>query len=159
MSDQPAPPPTAHRTRELPGAIVLAAVALFFFVGSLRLPFGSTARLGPGYFPLMLSLVLFGLAGVIAFNALAGRDKPGAAERANWRPFIFIVGAMAVFGAVVKMFGLVPAIVATVAVASMGDRESRPLGVALLALGLALFVWLVFIKLLGVTIPPFRVPA
>ena len=66
---------------------------------------------------------------------------------------------MLVFGAVVKMFGLLPAIVATVVVAAMGDRESRPLGVALLALGLAAFVYIMFIMLLGVTIAPFRMPS
>lgn len=91
---------------------------------------GEAARMGPGYFPLMLGLVLALLGGIITFKALVieveGGDKIGPWA---WRPLFFIILANLVFGVLlaglpsIKLpaMGLIMAIYALTFIASMAD--------------------------------------
>ena len=68
---------TFDRTNALCGALFVAT-GLFFFVQSLGLEIGTAFKMGPGYFPLVLSgiLVLLGL--IIAASASKAGDDIGA---------------------------------------------------------------------------------
>lgn len=145
----------ATRWRELPGALVLAALAAFFFAGSLDLPFGALRRLGPGYFPLMLSILLGGLS--VAIVLTEARPEHDSDEVFKLRPFLAVLGAILVFAATIRTLGLVPAIFLTVAVAAAGDRSSRLFPVLALAAAVSAGIWAVFTLGLGTSVPAFAI--
>ena len=70
-----------------------------FAWGATGYTVGSGARMGPGYFPLMLGIVLAVLGALITFYSFVEHtgdgDKVGAFA---WRPIVFILGANVVFG-------------------------------------------------------------
>ena len=88
--------------------LMFMGVGVAFAWGSSSYTIGSSARMGPGYFPLALGVLLAVLGGVITFKALVVEtvdgDKIGAFA---WRPLIFIILANLVFGA---MIGGLPSI-------------------------------------------------
>src|SRR5690606_26989503 len=61
---------------------------------------GSAARMGPGYFPLLLGIVLAGLGVIVTLQSLRGKPQPdgGAVGAIAWRQLIFILGANLIFG-------------------------------------------------------------
>jgi hypothetical protein len=112
--------------------------------------FGSALRMGPGYFPTVLSWCTIGLGAIVALRALA-LDGP-AITSVSWRPLVCVLAAICAFGLLIAPAGLVLAIVAAAIVGGFATREMGRIEVALLALGLAAFCAAVFVYGLGLPI-------
>ena len=120
--------------------LAFAAVAVLAARGYAM---GSAGRMGPGYFPMALGIVLGALGLVIIGRAFAaGDERVGALQL---RPLLVIVVAVCLFGLLIERLGLVVALVAAVVVSAMASREYRPLEVAALAATLAAFSVGVFV--------------
>jgi hypothetical protein len=121
---------------------------LFIVLGALAVvlardyPFGTTMRMGPGYFPTVLGgiLFLFGLY-VLARGVRSGEKVKG---EWGWKPLALIALSIVLFGALLDRAGLVPATVATLFVAAAAGREFRLKEVLLLAVVMAAFSVAVF---------------
>ncbi len=121
---------------------------------------GSLADMGPGFFPLVLSVLIAGLG--VAIVAGAGR-APGPevagpmahAHRtgADLRGWIAIFSGVVAFIVLANYGGMAPATFACVFVAAMGDRRNGWKISALLALGVTIFAVLVLALGLRVQMP------
>lgn len=147
--------PASNNPKDLIAAAVVFAVGLFWVAHGLSYPMGSMVRMGSGFFPVVLGVATLVLAGFLLLQALAVDDR---IEPILWRPFAAVTASIAAFGLALAWFGMGPAILATVVISSLADRASRPLGTIVLAIGLMIAVWLVFILGLGMTLPLFRNP-
>ena len=123
--------------------VLIGAAALWF---GREFKIGSAGRMGPGYFPLALAaiLVVIGLASLVrSFVTEGERIAPIA-----WRPFLSIVLACVLFGALLRPAGLVIALAALCIVSASASREFRITWqalaglVALIAACAIVFVWL-----------------
>jgi Tripartite tricarboxylate transporter TctB family len=132
--------------------ILFIAFGLLFGVQSLGLEIGTAFRMGPGYFPLVLSgiLILLGLA--IVASAIHDRGSEGIGTLA-WRGVLFILPAPIFFGLTVRGLGFVPAIFLTTLIAALASFKMRLHWALLLAAGVTVFATLVFSYGLGL---PFR---
>jgi hypothetical protein len=142
--------------RDLVGGLLVAAVGLCFLVGALNMRIGSAMEMGPGYFPMLVGGVVIALGLVIAAVSFA---RPGRIEEVEGRPMLAVFASIGGFALVLGQFGLIPAIVAGVGLAALGDRTSRPLPTLVLAVTVALGSWLAFSVGLGLPMPGLRVPA
>ena len=112
---------------------------------------GTAVRMGPGYFPKVLSIVL-ALIGIAAL--LRGLLRPGEAiGRLAWREALLVVGATAIFGVLVRGAGLALSLLVLVLVSAYASRQFRLPSTVLLAVGLIVFSVLVFLKGLGIPLP------
>jgi hypothetical protein len=136
---------------DLAAGILFVMFGAGFGITALGLDLGSTLRMGPGYFPMVLSvlLVLLGL----AICASAFRSVHIAVEPYAWRGMVFILGAPVFFGLTVRGLGFVPSIFLTTLLAALAGLKLRPLHAVLLAICVTLFCTLVFSVALGL---PFR---
>jgi hypothetical protein len=114
-------------------------------------PFGSTLRMGPGYFPMVLSgiLILFGI--YITVRGLRRNEK----IKGNWslRALIVLPLSTAVFGVLMNLAGFIPALVALVFTSAAAGREFKLVEVLLLTALLTLLSVAVFIWGLGLPYP------
>lgn len=133
------------------GGGLLVLTALFFALESLDPELGTSRRMGPGYFPFVLSLVL-GLLGLIIFFD-GFRSKGAPIGEIAWRGMLFILPAPIFFGLTVRGLGFVPALFFTALIASFASTRMRPLGAVALAVAVTVFSTLVFSYALGL---PFR---
>jgi hypothetical protein len=127
------------------------AFGLAFLVLSLGLERGTALRMGPGYFPLILSCALLLLGAVILANAF--RSVGGPAGTMAWRGILLILPAPVVFGLTVKPLGFVAAVFLATFVAGLASRQFALWKVLVLALAVSLFATLIFSYGLGL---PFR---
>lgn len=131
----------------------LFAGLLFTCVGALGVfiasgyAFGSALRMGPGFFPTMLSWGLIGLGAIIALRAFVIDGE--AVQRIGWRPLILVLASIVIFALLVTRAGLVLATIATVLVGGFAAREAGRIELVLLGLVLAAFCALVFVYGLG----------
>ena len=131
---------------------LLALTGVFFLVQALNLEIGTAFRMGPGYFPLVLSVILVALGAVIFVSALRTTDGEPFGSIA-WRGMLFILFAPILFGLVLRGLGFVPSIFLTAFVASFASARMRPHYAVLIAALLTLFTTFVFVRGLGL---PFR---
>lgn len=131
--------------------VLFMLVGLFFAIQSANLEIGTAFRMGPGYFPLVLSAILIALGAVIFVSALRYASEPIGAVA--WRGMAFILVAPIVFGLLLRGLGFIPSIFITALVAGFASSRMRPLYAAVIAAALTLFTTLVFIRGLGL---PFR---
>ena len=142
--------------------LLFTAVGVAFAWGATKYSVGTAARMGPGYFPLMLGILMAILGGVITFKALVVETEDGD-KLGRWalKPLFFIISANLLFGLMLgglpsikfPAFGLIVGIYALTFVASLAGEEFKFKEVAVLATILAVMSYLAFIVLLKLQFP------
>jgi len=142
--------------------LMFTAVGGSFAWGATEYTVGEGARMGPGYFPLMLGILLAILGAVIMLQSFTkgppGGDKIGAFA---WRPLGFVLGANLAFGALLvglpsigfPAMGLIVAIYALVIIGSMAQPGFKLKPTLILATILAAGSYVAFVKLLSLQFP------
>ena len=114
--------------------------------------FGTTLRMGPGYFPSVLGglLCLFGL-----YLVAVGLRHKEKMEGRGWslRALIVLPLALALFGLLMEHAGFVPALLVLIVGSALAGNEFKFLEVLLLAVGLTAFSVALFIWGLGLPYP------
>jgi putative tricarboxylic transport membrane protein len=117
---------------------------------------GSLSRMGPGFFPTALGVILAlaGLAIIITakLSVPEGEDKDLPPE---WRGWFCICASIVAFVTIGKYGGLLPASFAIVFIAALGDRENTILGAAVLAASVCVVCVVIFWWALQVQFPLF----
>lgn len=133
-----------------------------FAYGASTYQVGTGARMGPGYFPLLLGIILAVMGVVVAVRALMtgtpDGDRIGAIA---WRPLFLVLSANVTFGALmigvpaigIPQFGLVIAIFALVTIASFAAEKFIVKEVLVLSVILSVGSYAAFVKLLGLQFP------
>ena len=86
-------------------------------------PMGTASRMGAGYFPFLLGVVMAVLGIIIIAQALL--TSGGPISKFAWRPLFWVLGAFVIFGLTAKFLGLVIAILLLVVISSYGGHEHR----------------------------------
>ena len=168
MTDRSSPPPPSLAARprrpvSLPDLLLALGVTLMgvvLLLGTLTIPFGINAVVGPRVFPLIVSVGLTLLGAVMTFGALRGdRAEPAAEEDtdpdapiSHLNPAV-ILGGFLLGAAALQPLGFVigTAIMYLSVTFAFGERHyPRMTGVALL---LSLLTYLLFTRGLGQTLP------
>lgn len=140
--------------RDFWSGLMFIVIGAAFAWGATTYSFGSSARPGPGYFPFGLGILLAVLGGIVLFKALTieveGGDPVGSFA---WKPLLFIVGTVTVFGWTLPHLGMVIALPILVVVAAKAGDEFHWGEVLFNAVFLTVFSWLIFIIGLKLTIP------
>jgi len=124
--------------------IALGAIALW---QSSSYPVGTITQMGPGFVPRALSWALLGIGAVLALRGIATTGMRITTSR--FRPQVFILLAVILFGLTIERFGLAPAVVVATIVAALASRQMKWTGTVALAVLLAGASVLLFIYLLG----------
>jgi hypothetical protein len=128
---------------------IAIGVAGLYFANDLA--FGTTSRMGPGYFPVLLSacILLIGIIVGIRSLSIAGPSV----ERIALRPIAVIVLCIVGFGLLIERAGVAITAAALVLLAGYARPGAR-LGESLaLAAAMAAFVIVVFVYALGQPLP------
>src|SRR5882724_6040769 len=79
--------------------VMFMAIGIAFAWGATTYTVGEGARMGPGYFPLVLGVVLASLGAFIFFESLVVETEDGEKIGAwAWRPLFFVIAANLAFG-------------------------------------------------------------
>jgi hypothetical protein len=140
--------------RDFWSGVMFIAIGIGFAVGAGNYSLGTSARPGPGYFPLMLSVIMAILGAIVLFKSLTieteGGDKVGAFA---WRPLLIVVASIVVFGLLLPRLGLFLTVPILIIMVSFATTEFSWVGSLINAVVLTVFAWLVFVVGLKLTIP------
>ncbi len=142
--------------------LLFIVLGVAFAWGATNYNVGDAARMGPGYFPLLLGTVMALIGVIVTIKAMVidsiDGDKIGPWA---WRPLVYIIGANFVFGLLLAgmrsislpAFGLIVAIYALTFIASMAQADWKFVRTFALATALAVGSYLVFVMALALQFP------
>ena len=142
--------------------LMFMTVGIAFAWGATTYNVGEAARMGPGYFPLMLGIVLTALGGFIMFESLVVETEDGEPVGSwAWRPLGFIIAANLAFGIMIgglpsiglPPFGMVVAIIVLTFISALAGDRFDTKEVAILSVVLAIGSYFAFILLLKLQFP------
>ena len=142
--------------------LMYLAVGGAFAIGAVDYNVGTGARMGPGYFPLILGVILALIGAVISFKALLKGPSDGdPVGKWAWKQVFFILLANFAFGILlvgvpslgIPGFGLIVAILALVVIASIAGYTFAIKEVLGLAAVLAIGSYVVFVWALSLQFP------
>jgi hypothetical protein len=135
----------------------IGIIFLFFGLAAVILgrdySMGSAGSMGPAYFPTVLGtlLAVIGLVGVIR----AFIRKGEAIGKFHLKELALVLVAVCLFGLLMVGAGLVPAVLVLIFLSAYASPKFKWSEVAMLAVGLAVFSYVVFVKLLGLPMVAF----
>lgn len=142
--------------------LMFMGVGVAFAWGATTYNVGSGARMGPGYFPLMLGILLALIGVAIVFTSLVVETEgDGKVGKIAWKPLFYIIAANVVFGILlagvprfnIPAMGLIVAIYALVFIASMAETGWKFRTTLILASVLAVGSYLAFVMALKLQFP------
>ncbi|USP47206.1 tripartite tricarboxylate transporter TctB family protein [Alcaligenes faecalis] len=133
--------------------VMFVLVGAAFALGATSYSMGTAARMGPGYFPFWLGVCLSLLGAVVTLGSMSAKAENTEVEKFNWKVLFVIIGAVVLCGLTLNSLGVYISIFLLVLLSSFASHEfSWPIALGA-AVFLVLFVWLAFIKGLGLVFP------
>ena len=139
----------------LAGMLFLAIGGIGFYV-ALSYPFGSLQKMGPGYFPRVLSLILAGFGLVTLIRGLKSGERVQGTW--GWFPLAMLTAALASFGFLMEHVGMIPALVVMFFSAAYAGKEFKFLEVLVLTVVMCIAATGIFIWGLKLPYPLFTMP-
>lgn len=133
------------------GALFLVIGAGFALYAWASLPLGTSFRMGPGFFPLLVAvlLALFGM-GILVTGL---RTPSEAGHPAPWRAVILLSLALVGFGLMVRPLGLAPVLFLSSLAASFASTRMTFARAAATAAGLTVICVILFGFVLDLSLP------
>jgi hypothetical protein len=144
-------PQTVPRSRQ-DVAVGLIAIAVAFGWEATNYEMGRAIRMGPGFIPMALAVIL-GVLGIAV--ALAGTVKHSGTEAGpvSWRGIVLVCVALVIFGAYGKTLGLVPVVFICSLITALASTRNTLFGAIAISASLAALCWVVFKLGLGMSLP------
>lgn len=133
-----------------------------FAIGAQNYTVGTAARMGPGYFPMLLGIILAIMGAIILFKSLTkGVAGGGKIGKWAWKPLFYVILANLLFGALlagipslgIPHMGMIVAIIVLTFVAALGGDEFKFKEVLILSIALAIGSYVAFIWGLNLQFP------
>ena len=137
--------------QDIGAGLVFVVIGLAGLIFGRELAFGWSARMGPGYFPMLLSVLIIAIGLVVGFRGVTVKGPP--IEPVQLRPIAFIIAAILIFGFLIDSIGLALTAIVLTIFAAYARREVNLTETILLGVGLALFTVIVFVYVLGQALP------
>jgi hypothetical protein len=132
-----------ERSRDIAAGLMFVLIGAAFLLDTyLSLDIGRASQMGPGYFPMALSLFLIALGAVIG-SASLGSSVP-IPFPIPWRALFFVSVGPLFYALTVKPLGFVVAVFVMVFLCALGNRTVRLTNAAVLAAALTLIATLIF---------------
>lgn len=130
---------------------------IYIFVGAGALvisrdyDMGTAVKMGPAYFPTILSVLLVGIGIISVLRAFIRSGSPIGVVA--WKGLVLIVASTLLFGVVLRGAGVVIALPLLVIVSALASARFSWKTALLEAAGITVFCIVVFLKGLGVPLP------
>ncbi|HZI84557.1 MAG TPA: tripartite tricarboxylate transporter TctB family protein [Casimicrobiaceae bacterium] len=149
--------PLVNRSnRDYCAGALMIAIGLAAIVGGRRYPLGTLSRMGPGYFPVALGVILtllgVGIAATARFASRGGDEKVLPPE---WRGWLCVGLSIVAFVVLGRYGGFIPATFAVVFISALADRQNGLVAAIVLGLAMVLVCVVVFWWALQMTFPLF----
>ncbi len=132
--------------------VLFMAVGVFFAGLGSQYALGTATRIGPGYFPTGLGMVVILIGIIVAAGSLSAKAPAERVEKFAIFTVVLILGSITAFGLLLKPLGLILSLLVLIAVSSYASHEFSWKAMlmnagVLIGTCLAIFVWALKLEL------------
>ena len=138
---------------DLWSGVMFAGFGLLFIALSRQYQLGTSAKMGPGYFPTALGGLCMLLGACILAGAFMGPVRTDRVAKVGWRELLVILVGVALFAALLPQLGIVIALIVLILVTSTASYEFRLRDALISAVVLLIMSYFVFVKGLELQFP------
>jgi uncharacterized membrane protein len=128
-------------------------IGLFFTIVATNYPMGTAAKMGPGYFPFFLGILMTLLGLLVLVKSLSATAAIETIPKFNWRIIGQITGPVVLYGLLLPRMGFLVAVVVLVLVSASASKEFTWKGSLINAAFLVAFTYSVFVMGLKLQFP------
>lgn len=139
--------------RDFGAGIMFIVVGAFFSIIATQYRMGTAAKMGPGYFPFWLGVLMAFIGLILLFNSLAKKTAEEKMPKWDFKIMLWITGSVVLYGVLLPTMGFFVAVFALVLVSASAGHDFGWKGSLLNAVILMLFTYLAFVKGLGLSFP------
>ena len=114
-------------TKDFLSGLMFIAFGLGALYMGQHLAVGTPVRMGPGYVPRMLSMIMLALGVLICIVAIVSGSEP--VEAPKWKPITLVTIGIVCFALLLERAGLFPALVVLILISSLAGEEFKLLEV------------------------------
>lgn len=138
-------------TKDFIGGVILLIFGSWCAIYAQRYDFGAVARMGPGFFPIILGVLIafIGLILILVSLRIQGAKLP----KIEYSSLGYVLLGIVLFALTISTAGLIVATIITVLVSSLPDKNISWRNRILLCIGVTFIVSVLFKELLKVSVP------
>lgn len=135
--------------RDLWGGLIVIALGIVTSLHAWSYPIGSASHMGPGFFPMVLGVLLMVFGSLIIATA---QDPPPTIQKICFRIVGMVTAAMVSFSVLLAASGLIPAIMASTLLSGLAGRDHDWRLSVKIGLSLSLLSAVIFKYILGMQV-------
>jgi hypothetical protein len=139
--------------RDVLAGLTFAVFGVAFAIGAATYVVGTPLRMGPGFYPLVVGVLLVALGVIIAIRPVIASSEDEPLTAPAWRPLVLILGAIVLFALTVRGLGLIPSVFGASLMAILASRRTALRTSLLVAAGLTIVSVLIFGIALNLRLP------
>ena len=139
--------------RDFGAGIMYMVIGLFFTIVASQYQMGTAAKMGPGYFPFYLGILMTILGLLVLLQSFSAKAAIERIPKFNWRIIAQITGAVVLYGLLLPRLGFLIAVVVLVFVSASASKEFTWKGTTINAAFLVAFTYSVFVLGLKLQFP------
>ena len=139
--------------KDFGAGLMYMAIGLFFTIMATQYPMGTPAKMGPGYFPFWLGIVMTALGLLILVKSLSAKAAIEKIPPFNWKVIGLITGSVVAYGVLLPIMGFIVAVFVLVFMSASASHEFHWKGTLINAVFLIVFTYSVFVMGLKLQFP------
>ena len=139
--------------KDFASGLMFILVGLSFSFVARGYSMGTAAKMGPGYVPFWLGIVLAILGALVLWGSLTSKAEEDQLARWDLKILLWILGSVVLFGLLLKPLGMVLSVVVLVLVSSMASHEFSWKGAVLNAILLVIISMGAFVYGINLQMP------
>jgi hypothetical protein len=109
--------------RDFGAGIMYMVIGLFFAIVATRYQYGTAAKMGPGYFPFWLGMLMAAMGLLVLIRSMGAKAKIEAIPKFNFKVIGLITGSIILYGILLPKMGFIVAVLVLVMIASSASKE------------------------------------
>lgn len=139
--------------KDFGAGLMYMAIGIFFTILATQYPMGTAAKMGPGYFPLWLGILMTALGLFILIKSLNAKAAIEKIPPFHWKIIGLITGSVVLYGILLPTMGFIVAVFVLVFMSASASHEFHWKGTLINATFLILFTYSVFVLGLKLQFP------
>ncbi len=139
-------------------AVMFILFGVLFVIWSTEYQFGTSQRMGPGYFPMVLGILQILLGVMIGIPAVGRNAVETEVSPIGWRGLTIILGAVALYGVLLPVLGFIVSLALLIIISATATKEFNLKETLISTVVLGIGSYLAFVKGLNLQFavwPPF----
>jgi hypothetical protein len=131
--------------KDFASGLMFVVIGLVFSYVATTYNMGTTAKMGPGFFPFWLGIVLAILGAIVTMTALSKKGEKDTIPQWDWPSVLWVTGSVVLFGVVLADLGLVLSLFVLVFISAMASHEFHWKGTVVNAVILNVIAYVAFV--------------